>query len=116
MQMAEDKRRMSSSISYNRSGKMSGRSSRYSRRLRDDSDGESDEDRPKSGKSARQRRASRRASEIRSREKVLDSEYYGYHSSFHSILSKSNVTLRLNQSITITLSDWRKGSTLWKVL
>ena len=103
--MAEDNRRMSSSISYNRGGKMSGRSSRYSRRLRDDSDGESDEDRPKSGKSARQRRASRRASEIRSREKVLDSEYYGYHSNIYSILSKWNVTLRFNQRMITNFSD-----------
>ena len=32
--------------------------------------------RPKSGKSARQRRASRRRSEIRARDKVLDQDYY----------------------------------------
>ena len=35
-----------------------------------------DTDRPKSGKSARQRRASRRRSEIQSRAKVLDSDFY----------------------------------------
>ena len=94
--MAEDKRRMSSSISYNRSGKMSGRSSRYSRRMRDDDDGyDSDEDRPKSGKSARQRRASRRASEMRSREKVLDSEYYGYFT-FHSCNQVAVVIINKN--------------------